>query len=330
MKQQNQISKIKSLVNGYKSTYIMITAARIGLFAELNKTQKSAKEIAKNLHLETRKIEPLLNALAYYGIIEKNNNEFMMIDYYDILSPNSEINQLGYVNHALNMSIKWQSLEKIVKDEAFAKTNFSNITGQSKNETRSFLEAMNTNALPQANYIINSYDFTNHKFIDIGAGFGTYSLKIAEKFKTSHGIAFDLPLAANIIQDNVNKSNLSNQITVISGDYKSDLPNEKFDDVLLFAVIHQENDTELEKLLSNSFDLLNTGGKLYLTSFFLNDDKINPEFSVLFAVEMVVGSEYGKAYSHKEIQKHLRNSGFKSIEKVTEIPGPATLYIATK
>ena len=38
----------------------------------------------------------------------------------------------------------------------------------------------------------------------------------------------------------------------------------------------------------------------------------------------------GKAYTHNEIQDLIKKSEFKEIERVDEIPGPATLYIAKK
>ena len=64
--------------------------------------------------------------------------------------------------------------------------------------------------------------------------------------------------------------------------------------------------------------------------FFLNDDKISPEFSVQFAIEMLANSKNGKVYTHNEIKKLLKNSNFSNIERIDDIPSPATLYIANK
>lgn len=38
----------------------------------------------------------------------------------------------------------------------------------------------------------------------------------------------------------------------------------------------------------------------------------------------------GKTLTHNEIQDLIKKSEFKEIERVDEIPGPATLYIAKK
>lgn len=330
MKQNEHIGKVKGLVNGYKSTYIMITAARIGIFNVLNDKPKLLSDIAEAIHIENRKVEPILNALAHYEIIEKSDSGYTMIEFSDVLSPCSPISQLGYINHALNMSDKWRKLEDVIKTDITAVSNFKGITGDNESATRAFLEAMNANATSQAAYLVNKFDFTDHKFIDIGAGYGTYSLAIAKTYPTAEGIVLDLPMAARIIDENIIASNLSNQLEAVAGNYKDTLPQKQFDDVLLFAVIHQEKEEEVQKLLKSVFDILKDGGRLYLTSFFLEDNKTEPQFSVLFGVEMLVGSEFGKAYSHSEIKKMLEVTGFKNIEKISDIPGPATLYIATK
>lgn len=330
MKPNEHVGAIKNLVNGYKSTYVLITAARVGIFDVLAKSSMSARELSEVLGFEERKIEPILNVLVHYGLIEKNKNLYMLNEYKDVLDPSSPLNQLGYINHALNMADKWRNLEDTVRVDKASLDNFGSITGKDKEATKAFLQAMNTNALPQAKHIVASCEFTNHRYIDIGAGFGTYSIEIAKKFETSSGVAFDLPVAAEIIKDNVQNLGLSERISVVAGDYKKDLPKEKFDDAFLFAVIHQEPKEDARKLLQATYDILKDGGRLYLTSFFLDDSRTEPAFSVLFGVEMLVASQHGRVYSHGEVQSLLRETGFDNIECHPEVPGPATLYIATK
>ena len=82
--------------------------------------------------------------------------------------------------------------------------------------------------------------------------------------------------------------------------------------------------------LDNIYRVLKPNGKLFLTSFFLNNDKVSPEFSVQFAIEMIANSQNGKAYTHNEISNLLKDSNFSHIERIDEIPSPATLYIAKK
>ena len=325
-----KVSAVKNLVNGYKSTYIIIAAARIGVFDVLAKSSATANEIAKVLNTDEKRIEPLLNALTSYKLIEKSNEVYALTEYREILDPSSPFNQLGYINHALNMCDKWRDLEKAVMSREVALDNFEDITGDNLDATRAFLQAMNTNAIPQARFISSNFDFDGHRFIDIGAGFGTYSIEIIKNFPNAQGIAFDLPVAASIINENVQAAGLSDRLKVLSGDYNKDLPSEKCNDAFLFAVIHQEDIQNAKQLIKAAFELLENEGRLFITSFFLDDDRIEPAFSVLFGVEMLVGSQQGRVYAHSEIRSILIETGFTDIKCIREIPSPATLYVATK
>lgn len=330
MKPNEHVGKVRSLINGYKSTYVLTAAARIGVFSVLEGRAMTSMEIAEELSLDVQKIEPVLNAIAYYGLIEKNGDVYELCEFADVLSPNSPQSQLGYINHALNMCDKWRNLEMAMRTTSESLANFSGLTGGDKQTTKAFLEAMNTNAIPQSKYIVSNNDFTNHCFIDIGAGYGTYSIAVVRNYATAKGVALDLPVAAEIIQENVDAQDLGDRISVLSGNYKSDLPNELFDDAFLFAIIHQENMKNAQTLLNDTYKIVKEGGKLFLTSFFLDETKTAPEFSVLFGVEMLVGTGQGRVYTHGEVEKMLYNAGFSVVERDDKIPGPATLYVATK
>ena len=95
-------------------------------------------------------------------------------------------------------------------------------------------------------------------------------------------------------------------------------------------MVHQEPKENVEKLLKNIYNVLKPNGRLFLTSFFLNDDKVSPEFSVQFAIEMLLNSKDGKVYTHSEIENIIKNSGYTKIDRIDNIPSPATLYVIEK
>ncbi len=140
----------------------------------------------------------------------------------------------------------------------------------------------------------------------------------------------DLPQVSKIQNKNINKENLQERLVSVECDYNIDFPNELYDDVFLFAVVHQEPKENVEKLLKNIYNVLKPNGRLFLTSFFLNDDKVSPEFSVQFAIEMLLNSKDGKVYTHSEIENIIKNSGYTKIDRIDNIPSPATLYVIEK
>lgn len=327
MEIKDQINNFKSMVNSYKLTNLIITSNNIGIFNLLNEKSKTLLQISKELNIEENRIEPILNALTFNKILSKDEKGYYLEEYKDVLLKNSEYNQLGYVNFAQTIMKKYEHLESAIIDENIATNNFKELT---KNNAESFMQGMDANAVPQANFIAENFDFENHSILDIGAGAGTYLVTIANKYKTVTGKMIDLPEMVKIQNKRIEKENLKARLLSEECDYNISFPAEKYDDVFLFAVVHQEPKENLEKLLNNIYNVLKPNGRLFITSFFLNEDKISPEFSVQFAVEMLMNSINGKVYTHTEIEDLIKNSKFKEIERIDKIPSPVTLYIAKK
>lgn len=324
---QNEISSFKNMLNGYKLTFVIDTANKIGIFKALDVIPKKIESIALELNLEKDKIEPILNALTAKELINKNEDGYFLDKYNDVFNKNSEYNQSGYIDFAISLIDKYKNLEKSIKKPDLAESNFKNLTEEN---AENFVKGMSANAFPQAEFIVNNYDFNNRKILDVGAGAGTYLIAATKKFKSVTGNMIDLPKMSKIQNRIIKQEGLQNKLKSIELDYNYEFPKEKYDDVFLFAVVHQEKEDKLEKLLKNIYNVLNPDGRVFITSFFLNEDKISPEFSVQFAVEMIAASNNGKVYTHTEIQNIIRKCGFNIIEKRDDIPSPATLYIAQK
>ncbi len=324
---KEEISNFKSMVNSYKLTSLIITANNIGIFNCLNEKVKDLKQISNEVEIPYDRIEPILNALVFNKIINKNEVGYFLDEYRDVLLKDSKLNQTGYIDFAQTVMEKYKNLENAIKDNNFSFNNFKELT---EKQAESFMKGMQSNAMPQAEYIASKYNFENHNILDIGAGAGTYLITVAKEYKSVKGKMIDLPQVSKIQNKNIEKENLMDRLVSIACDYNHDFPSGNYDDVFLFAVIHQEPRENVRKLLNNIYNILKPNGKLFLTSFFLNDDKISPEFSVQFAVEMLANSKEGKVYTHSEIKGLLEDSKFSNIERIDEIPSSATLYIATK
>lgn len=324
---KEEISNFKSMVNSYKLTSLIITANNIGIFDSLNEKAKGLEQIAKEIEVPSNRIEPILNGLVFNKIIEKNETGYYLTEYKDVLLKDSKFNQTGYIDFAQTVMEKYNNLENAIKDNNFSFNNFKELT---EKQAENFMKGMQANAVPQAEYIASKYNFENHNILDIGAGAGTYLITVSKEYKTVRGKMIDLPQVSKIQNRNIEIEHLKDRLVSVSCDYNIGFPKENYDDVFLFAVVHQEPKENVEKLLDNIYNVLKPNGRLFLTSFFLNDDKISPEFSVQFAIEMLANSKNGKVYTHNEIKKLLKDSNFSNIERIDDIPSPATLYIANK
>ena len=254
MEVEEQTRKLKEMINSYKLTYLIISANEIGIWDCLSDQSKDLLQIAKDLTLEASRLEPILNALTSYKIISKNKKGYYLDEYDKVLNKNSEYNQLGYINFAQTIMAKYQNLAEAVKDKEFATKQFKELT---EKEAESFMRGMEANAIPQAEFIANTYDFENHKILDVGAGAGTYLITVAKKYKTVTGKMIDLPQMVKLQNKKIEKEKLEAQIISEECNYNERFPREKQDDVFLFAVVHQESKENLNKLLKNIYSVLN-------------------------------------------------------------------------
>ena len=327
---QDQIKVIRSLINGYKKSQIIISAEQLGIFDKLSDKGYSSSELSSCLKLDPDRLLPILSALVNFSILIKKKDTYCLNEKFSLLNKNNPASQLGYIRHARGVMLKWTGLTECVKNQAISQNNFHDITGNDQIATYSFMEAMHANALPQANYLSSNFDFESHKILDIGAGTGVYSTSVGKKYLKSHGVLIDLPSVVKITKEYIQKESLEDRFKTIACDYNLSIPEDIFDDVFAFAIIHQENVKTLNSLLNSIYEVLKTNGRLFLTSFFLDDNLTKPDFSVMFAVEMLTMTSTGKTYTHTEINDILLECNFKNIHRVNEIPGPATLYVAEK
>jgi SAM-dependent methyltransferase len=325
-----QIKEIRGKVNGYKLSQVIMTAEELGIFRSIGQGNTELHEIAADLGVPSDELSLLLNVLASSRLLQKNGLQYTVAEDFSTLNPNHPASQNGYIRYAKEVRDRWLELSTAVRNNQVAEKNFREITGVDEDATEAFMAAMHANAQSQAVYISQNYNFDDHHILDVGAGTGIYSIKVVEDHVGSSATLFELPEVVPVTMKYVEASSVSERLDVMPGDYHRQLPEGVFDDIFLFAVIHQEAKEKALALLQKLYSNLKPGGRLFLTSFFLDDDRIGPPFSVMFAVEMLVMVPNGKAYTHKKVKELLEQAAFSNVDRVDAIPGPATLYVATR
>jgi hypothetical protein len=71
-----------------------------------------------------------------------------------------------------------------------------------------------------------------------------------------------------------------------------------------------------ENIVRKAVSALNPGGLIVIHEFILNDDKDGPLFPALFSLNMLLGTDGGRAYGESELKNMLAGAGVRNIRRI--------------
>jgi ubiquinone/menaquinone biosynthesis C-methylase UbiE len=167
------------------------------------------------------------------------------------------------------------------------------------------------------------------KVLDIAAGSGVWGIALAQKSPQVRVTAVDWEGVIPVTKRIATKHGVADRFSYIPGDINSVDLGSGYDVATLGHILHSEGEARSRSLLKRVFDALAPGATIVISEFLVNDDRTGPQNGLIFAVNMLVNTEYGDTFSFNEISSWLKEAGF--IEPRTmEAPAPSPLIIAKK
>jgi hypothetical protein len=96
------------------------------------------------------------------------------------------------------------------------------------------------------------------------------------------------------------------------------------------VIIHSNSPEENTQIFRKAYESLNPGGRIAIVDFVLNENKTEPLFGAIFAVNMLVGTSSGNSYSAGEISSWLQSVGFIDVSSPVEVDEDISLMTAVK
>ena len=144
-------------------------------------------------------------------------------------------------------------------------------------------------------------------------------------------VVFDLPGTRPFAEATIARFGLSDRIRFAAGDYHEDPLTEVYDVVWISHILHAENEDNCRRIIRKAVDALEMGGLLVIHDFLLNETMDGPLFPALFALNMLLGTDGGQAYSQAQIEGMLKEAGLHSIERrPLESPNDSGLVLGVK
>lgn len=319
---------LRQAVNGFRESRVLLTAIELDVFTAVGDGADAAA-VAGSLGTDPRATEALLNALVAVEVLEKKDDTFHNTPVSDrYLAAGGEDDSRAALTHTAHLWARWSTLTESVR-----RGTASNRHEQGKADeewTEAFIAAMHKNAALRAPQIVQAIGLEGvHRVLDLGGGSGAYSIAFAQADDRVTADVFDLENVVPITRRHIEEAGLTGRVNTRVGDLLEDDFGSGYDLVFISAICHMLSPDENRAMLSKVFAAMEPGGRVVIQDSILSPDKTRPKSGALFALNMLVATRAGSAYSGDEYIAWLQSAGFRDPGHV-ELSGPTGLIIATR
>jgi len=326
-------SQLMGLAGGHVEARIVQTAVELKVFDALGVELKSAEAISRELRLEAKATELLLNSLTALNLLKKQANLFSLADVSKQYLVHSSPHYVGaMIQFDASLWSCWEKLPDALRSGKAVRA--PNMYQDIPAETETFVNGMDSlvKARGDADVLARAIDWHGvHTLLDVGSGPATYPIAMCRHFASLKATIFDLPATLKITARFVRDAAMAGRIELIAGDYRTDSIPGNYDVIFLSNIIHGESEEKNAALVSKLKANLNSAGRLIIKDHILDDSRANPSVGAIFSLLMLLTSDGGRCYSFSEIKAWLDKAGLLQIQQF-DLPPPLTssLVIGTR
>ena len=325
---------VLELLNGFRASKAMFTAAKLGVFDALHGTTHTAAELAARLGLDTDAAERLLDACRALHLLTADRGRYANTPaadaYLTTVSPNR---MLGYANYSDTVLWNlWEHLDDAVREGTHRWRQTYGWDGpifasffKTPEAMREFLMGMHGFGLLSSPVVVNAVDLSPFTtLVDLGGATGHLTIAACRRWPNLRGVVLDLPVAIPLADEIIAATEVKTRITTVAGDFLAgELP--RGDLYAVGRILHDWAEPKIHALLARVFDALPSGGGLLIAEKILHDDKSGPTAALLQSLNMLLCTE-GKERTLAEYAELLTAHGFRTIVGVkTNAPVDAIL-----
>ncbi len=317
----------------YWQSCTLHTAVKLEIFTMLASGPQSAEEITRQLKGNLRGVAALLNALTAMALLTKTEGRFANTDFAQAFLSKTSPDYTGYmIMHHHHLVASWNAMSAAVLS---GRPNRASVSDTEKElERESFLMGMfniASQTAPMYAKIVDLQDCAH--LLDLGGGPGTYAIHFCRHNPELKATVFDLPTTRAFAEKTIADFDLAERIQFKAGSYLDEKPDlgRGYDAVWLSHILHGEGPQEAETIVARAVAALNQGGKIWIHDFILDDTMDGPLFPALFALNMLIGTDHGQAYSETQLRKMLETNGIGHIHRLdVKSPNDAGIMMGIK
>jgi (2Fe-2S) ferredoxin/predicted O-methyltransferase YrrM len=315
-------------IRAFMESRIILTALELDLFTKVGEAATAA-EAATKAGTSPRGTEMLLNALVSLGLLTKQNSTFrntpIAARYF--VAGSKDYAQPALM-HTAHLWRRWSTLTDCVR--VGSSVTYQETPQRSEEWTQAFIAAMHRNAGERAPIVVQAVGTEGvGRMLDVGGGSGAYSIAFAKADPKVRSEILDVAAVLPITQKHIQEAGLADRIQTRAGDLRQDRFGTGYDLVFVSAICHMLSPEENRDMMKRCYAAAAPGGRVVVQDFVLESDKTAPKFAALFALNMLVGTRGGSAYSAEDYTAWLQEAGFQDVRRV-RLPGPTNLMVGTR
>lgn len=148
------------------------------------------------------------------------------------------------------------------------------------------------------------------RVLDIAAGHGLFGIEVAKANPGVEVTQVDWRAVLEVAEENAHNAGVADRVRKLAGSAFEVEFGAGYDVALVTNFLHHFDAPTCEGLLRRLHAALKPGGRMVTLEFCPNDDRVTPAQPAWFAVQMLVNTRAGDAYTVREISEMARNAGF--------------------
>jgi ubiquinone/menaquinone biosynthesis C-methylase UbiE len=306
--------EIMELSRVFQGSRILLSAFELDVFTVLGDEEKSSEEVADTIGADPRGTDRLLNALCALEVLAKSMGKFANSPAAAQLLVKGKPGYQAGLMHTVHLWDSWSTLTSAVQNGGLV--NQRPVEERDDTWFVAFIAAMHGRAAREAPGLVNRLDLAGvSRVLDVGGGSGAFSMAFVRAKDELKSTLFDLPNVVSLAQGYIEKEGLSDKIDIVAGDYNQDELPTGYDLVFLSAIIHSNSPQHNQALFNRVSRSLNPGGRIVISDFIMNDDRVSPAFGAFFALNMLVNTPEGDTYTEQEVKEWIAKAGMSFIER---------------
>jgi ubiquinone/menaquinone biosynthesis C-methylase UbiE len=325
--------RIMQFAWGYAPCLAIEAAIRHRVFDILDKGPRAVQQLASETGGSERGLTAILNLLVSLQLLARDGERYTLTPESAtfLVSSKPTYHGMFFAHISDDLLPKWLQLSEVVRtgkpaQKVNAETEGAEFFAQ-------FVESLFPLSFAAASKLGEHLGVAKATapvgVLDIGAGSGVWGIALAKQSPQVRIRAVDWPNVLEVTKRIAQRHGVAERVTTAPGDFSKADFGSGHQIATIGHILHSEGIERSKQLLKKVFGALAPGGTVAIQEFVPNDDRTGPPTPLIFAVNMLVMTEVGDAFTFAEIGQWLREAGFVNPRRL-DVPSVSPVILADK